>query len=814
LCLPVVSTKASADRTDVSIGIERREVGATARNWPNHNPTAPPTDNRFHHLTPRRLFPYILNRKSEDCRLACAWFIWKTRNIKDGQKLRSELADQIVEKVHKVEKNPMGRVHDCYIWAQFLGPLGARKQTLLLLRESKYLGCCYGPDLVESLGQCGTIEDVPALIDAIDKEYDGANGVVNKALQKLTGVKMPLKNGLFADKVAWQSWWKKNKDKANVHVEIGKSDFVPMAVASRPQRLTSPDVVASRGQSQRRPVIRAVGNKATLRSGVSIGLLGLTYIPVKGQPWWKPDGSPVDEPPFDRVDSDPSVDPNWEQFSYYAVAMRLKGKPADKLGQVQWRFRRADGYARTTYYDKTVLAGWVRFPKYVKTTALRLGIAGGQWETLIAFNDYGSYSKGKDSIVVSKPYGHFGPLGSGLGEKGLYIRVVYNVTDRDIRIVAVDKSGKVHLSNSGGSGGTSELRRTIANFRDLTQDKLQEYRFEVREYEWIEFRNIALRPGKEAIARAEWKRAIEQKKLEKWLGEGQTRRIREQILTLRENYHVHEPCNSQVAAISAIRELVRMGAPAVPELITELRQTERWLYKSLIAFTLRAIGDRRAVPGLIEVLGRSKYRGGYGIYVKDDELASFMLQHQHTPPDDEDRKAKQIIIGGPVIEIVKALDKIIGHSEGPEMFSPEAAEVVKRRWQKWWVDVKNASLKAGERTEPKVEAAVEAALGWLKLIDDGDYGKCWDEMAALYRGAVSKADWEKTMDLYEKGFGKVVSRKVSSTRHTRYLPTGPAGQYVIIEFESSFEHTGRAAETITLMWVRDGVWRVTDYFIK
>ncbi len=569
-----------------------------------------------------------------------------------------------------------------------------------------------------------------------------------------------------------------------------------------------PMAAAGRVQSRRQSVIRAVDNKATLRSGVSIELLGLTYIPVKGQPWWKPDGSPVDEPPFDRVGTDPSVDPNWEQFNYYAVAARLKGKPADKLGQVKWRFRRADGHARTTYYHKNVLAGWVRFPKYVKTTTLRLGIAGGHWETLIAFKDYGSYRKGKDSIAVSKPYGPYGPLGSGLGEKGLYIRVVYNVTDRDVRIVAVDKNGKVHLSSSGGSGGTSDLRRTIANFRDLTQDKLQEYRFEVREYEWVEFKNIALRPGKEAVARAERKRAVEQEKLEQWLGEGQTRRIREQILTLRESYHVHEPCNSQVAAISAIQELVRMGALAVPELITELRQTERWLYKSLIAFTLRAIGDRRAVPGLIEVLGQSRYRGEFGIFIKDEHLAKFMLDNQHCSADESDRQAKTIRLGCPVIEIVKALDKITGHSEGPDRFSPEAAEAVKARWQRWWQQQNK------QKTDVQVEDPVMAAMGWLKLIDARDYGKSFDEMAVLFRGAVSKADWEKTMDLYGKGFGKAVSRKVQSKRHTRHLPAGPTGEYVIIEFESSFEHKSKAAETVTLMRDRDGVWRVTRYFIK
>ncbi len=105
-------------------------------------------------------------------------------------------------------------------------------------------------------------------------------------------------------------------------------------------------------------------------------------------------------------------------------------------------------------------------------------------------------------------------------------------------------------------------------------------------------------------------------------------------------------------------------------------------------------------------------------------------------------------------------------------------------------------------------------LRWLKLVDDGDYGKSFDEMAEQYRGAVSKADWEKTMDLYGKGFGKAVLRKVESKRRTRYLPTGPAGEYVIIEFESSFEYKSKAAETVMLMRDRDGVWRVTRYFIE
>ena len=168
-------------------------------------------------------------------------------------------------------------------------------------------------------------------------------------------------------------------------------------------------------------------------------------------------------------------------------------------------------------------------------------------------------------------------------------------------------------------------------------DRLLEFRSQVRTYEWAEFKDIPLRPGREAVALAEQRKARRQEELEKWLGEGQTRQIREQIAVLRDTYNIHEPDNSQVSGISAMQGLVRIGSPAVPELVAELRRCERRLAKSLIAFTLRAIGDQQMVPALIELLGQSKYSGELGIYVKDEQLAKFMLDNQHRPPDESDR---------------------------------------------------------------------------------------------------------------------------------------------------------------------------------
>jgi len=488
--------------------------------------------------------------------------------------------------------------------------------------------------------------------------------------------------------------------------------------------------------------IRAVDNKATLASGVSVELLGLAYIPIKDNPWWKPNGSMLEQPPFDNVSNDPSRDPNHDQFAYYTIAMKLNGKSPDKIGLIKWDFTDAV-YAGTTsayrgekrVYAEGICAAAGKFPREVETTTLRLGFAAGDWQTLVAGSHYGFYRKGEDSIVVRTPERAGGPFGVRPGEKGLHISVTYNITDRDFRVVAVDKDGKVHFSSRGGSSGTDNLRRTTASFPDLTRDKLQEYRFQLRPHEWVEFKDISLRPGKEAVALTEKRRAAGREELEKWLGQGQTRRIREQILVLR-GCRIFKEMETWA---SAIRELVSIGSSAVPELLAELRRAQRWPAQSTVAFTLRAIADPRAVPVLIEVLGRAEYRGEYGIHLKDPPLSVFMLENQHRPSRYWDGKQKdpQITIGCPVIEITAALEKITGHSEGHEHYGHKAVaelgsdaprDVINRRiqeivqevagrWQNWWeqnkykadaqVEMEGASEKVSQFIRADLPASVQ-----------------------------------------------------------------------------------------------------------
>ncbi len=111
-------------------------------------------------------------------------------------------------------------------------------------------------------------------------------------------------------------------------------------------------------------------------------------------------------------------------------------------------------------------------------------------------------------------------------------------------------------------------------------------------------------------------------------------------------------------------------------------------------------------------------------------------------------------------------------------------------------------------------AAVAAADAWLKLVDASQYGASWDDAARLFRDAVSKGDWEKSLSAARSPLGKLVSRRASSRRYTESLPGAPDGRYVIITYQSSFKYKKAAIETVTPMLDKDGRWRVSGYFIK
>jgi len=127
------------------------------------------------------------------------------------------------------------------------------------------------------------------------------------------------------------------------------------------------------------------------------------------------------------------------------------------------------------------------------------------------------------------------------------------------------------------------------------------------------------------------------------------------------------------------------------------------------------------------------------------------------------------------------------------------------------------ALRAGfavAQNSGKEKAAVAAAEAWLSLVDSGHYEQSWKDAAEYFRNAVTQEQWAQSLGAIRPPLGQLISRDVTSAVYTTTLPGAPDGEYVVIQYQSSFGNKKSAVETVTPMLDRDGVWRVSGYFIR
>jgi len=116
--------------------------------------------------------------------------------------------------------------------------------------------------------------------------------------------------------------------------------------------------------------------------------------------------------------------------------------------------------------------------------------------------------------------------------------------------------------------------------------------------------------------------------------------------------------------------------------------------------------------------------------------------------------------------------------------------------------------------EPGTKAAQTAVEAWLSLVDGQSYAASWETAASLFRNAITQEKWQAAAQTARGPLGPVKSRAPKSAMATTTLPGAPDGEYVVFQFNASFEHKAAAVETVTAMKEKDGTWHVGGYFIK
>ena len=111
-------------------------------------------------------------------------------------------------------------------------------------------------------------------------------------------------------------------------------------------------------------------------------------------------------------------------------------------------------------------------------------------------------------------------------------------------------------------------------------------------------------------------------------------------------------------------------------------------------------------------------------------------------------------------------------------------------------------------------AAQAAADVWLALLDDAEYLRCYQMTAGIFQRAVAQDKWMNLATTHRTPMGKLVSRKLQSATFTTALPGAPYGKYVVLQYDSAFEHKKSARESATAALDTDGQWKVSGYYVR
>lgn len=122
---------------------------------------------------------------------------------------------------------------------------------------------------------------------------------------------------------------------------------------------------------------------------------------------------------------------------------------------------------------------------------------------------------------------------------------------------------------------------------------------------------------------------------------------------------------------------------------------------------------------------------------------------------------------------------------------------------------------AGGKRAPAFSDANQQAIYWINLSDAAAYGATWLGAGSLLKDTVSQEQWTAAMVKTRTALGPAHSRKVESHNFAQTLPYGTRGNFVIINYDTSFERMPGAVETIILMTEGQlAEWKVISYRIK
>jgi RNA polymerase sigma factor (sigma-70 family) len=222
----------------------------------------------------------------------------------------------------------------------------------------------------------------------------------------------------------------------------------------------------------------------SLPNGATIEVVGISPHPSGPLTWWRPDGSPLPQPPCDRSNTRISSDQN---VVFRSVVVRVTNLPEG--AEHQWWINEANGgsHGQPRRAGKPVPGlseAVTQFPRGMPTCTLLFKVAAGPWQTVQTWGTSPGALGSRDGTSYI--------FGAAIATTtGTALSVTHNIQDTSVRLVAVDGDGKEHPGKVRSGSGVKDFRQLVVEF-DLPPGAVQEFRVQTRSFEEVEIPGIVI----------------------------------------------------------------------------------------------------------------------------------------------------------------------------------------------------------------------------------------------------------------------------------------------------------------------------------
>jgi beta-lactamase regulating signal transducer with metallopeptidase domain len=227
---------------------------------------------------------------------------------------------------------------------------------------------------------------------------------------------------------------------------------------------------------------------AEFPDGTTVELIGVSEYPSADKSWWRADGSPSDQRPYER--SQATLGGSRDKHVAREIAVRVTQKPKERVG-TSWLIDPPCSAMSVTPKNPTPGQGVTQGFAFLatadrKTVTFHFGIAGGPWEML-------SEGTGKESLRCHNgtEIAYFGAYEK---EGDVVLPIAHNITGSELRVVAVGNDGRNHDSQIMQAEG-GKINQLIARFPKMSLKDVKTFQLQGRRYKWIAFCDVSLNAG-------------------------------------------------------------------------------------------------------------------------------------------------------------------------------------------------------------------------------------------------------------------------------------------------------------------------------